>query len=137
GKIDVASDPGEGTRFTISLPYVPLPAAGSKATGSPAEPARRPNAAPTSTVPVANALKGARILVADDEPGLVAIVRQLMERSGAFVSVANGGKAALQAIEAAGAQFDVVITDLDMPEVDGWSVAAAVKAHLPRTPVVM
>ena len=45
--------------------------------------------------PSRNALKGARILVVDDEPGLVAIVRQFMERSGASVSIANGGQAAL------------------------------------------
>jgi CheY-like chemotaxis protein len=82
-------------------------------------------------------LKGARILVADDEPGLVAIVRQLMERSGASVSIANGGKAALDAILAPERTFDVVITDLDMPEVDGWAVASAVKTHKPDTFVVM
>src|SRR5205823_6036721 len=124
---------GDGTTFTLSLPYAPIVALPPTPTS--AEPSR--GVAPVSARPLsADALKQARILVADDEPGLVSIVRQLMERSGAFVSVANGGKAALQAIEAAGARFDVVITDLDMPDVDGWSVAAAVKAHLPRTPVV-
>src|SRR5207247_1225792 len=34
-------------------------------------------------------------------------------------------------------KFDVVITDLDMPEVDGWAVTAEVKARNPNTPVVM
>jgi len=82
-------------------------------------------------------MRGARILVADDEPGLVTIVRQLMERSGADVSIANGGTAALEALQAPGAKFDVVITDLDMPEVDGWAVAASVKSHSPDTPTVM
>jgi CheY-like chemotaxis protein len=134
GGIDVESTVGEGTTFTISLPYAPI-APLPQAQGS-VEPSRAvPTASPRPVS--ADALKQARILVADDEPGLVAIVRQLMERSGAVVSVANGGKAALQAIRAGGAKFDVVITDLDMPEVDGWSVATAVKAHLPGTPVVM
>ncbi len=82
-------------------------------------------------------IRGARILVADDEPGLVAIVRQLMERSGAIVTIAHGGRAALEALTAPRAAFDVVITDLDMPEVDGWAVAAAAKSHLPGTHVVM
>jgi two-component system capsular synthesis sensor histidine kinase RcsC len=82
-------------------------------------------------------LKGARILVADDEPGLVAVVRQLMERSGASVTVAQGGAAALEALRKSETAYDVVITDLDMPEVDGWEVAATVKSAHPRTPVVM
>jgi CheY-like chemotaxis protein len=82
-------------------------------------------------------IRGTRILVADDEPGLVAIVRQLMERSGAEVTIANGGKAAVEALRTTPTKFDVVITDLDMPEVDGWAVAAAVKTYSPETHVVM
>jgi CheY-like chemotaxis protein len=85
----------------------------------------------------AASLSERRILVVDDEPGLVAIVRQLMERSGAQVTVAHGGKAAVEALHTVGTKFDVVITDLDMPEVDGWAVAAAVKSHSPETHVVM
>jgi signal transduction histidine kinase/DNA-binding response OmpR family regulator len=134
GGIEVDSTIGEGTTFTLSLPFAPIAALPPSA-ASPEQ--ARDVAATNARPPSLDALKQARILVADDEPGLVSIVRQLMERSGAFVSVANGGKAALQAIEAVDARFDVVITDLDMPEVDGWSVAAAVKAHLPGTPVVM
>ncbi len=47
----------------------------------------------------------------------MAVVRQLMQRSGAEVSVAQGGAAALEKLREEGAKFDVVITDLDMPEV--------------------
>jgi CheY-like chemotaxis protein len=60
-----------------------------------------------------------------------------MERSGAQVTIAHGGKAALEALRTPGARFDVVITDLDMPEVDGWAVASAVKSDAPGTHVVM
>jgi len=133
GEINVESAVGEGTTFVIRLPFAP----GADAPPSSRVPTperssvSRPQAAP------GKALKGARILVADDEPGLVAVVRQLMERSGASVTVAQGGAAALQSINAPDATFDVVITDLDMPEVDGWAVAAAVKSARPRTPVVM
>ena len=100
--------------------------------GSTAQRSARPPVAPMSA-----SIRGARILAADDEPGLVAIVRQLMQRSGAEVTIANGGPAALVEIRQPGAKFDVVITDLDMPEVDGWAVAGAVKAHSPETHVVM
>ena len=134
GQIGVESQSGHGTTFTLNLPYVPVgaPPASPQA---PPEAAKRP--APAAARPTPVSLRGARILVADDEPGLVAIVRQLMERSGAAVSIAHGGMAALDALRASGERFDVVITDLDMPEVDGWAVASAVKAHSPRTHVVM
>jgi CheY-like chemotaxis protein len=128
GAIDVDSAPGQGTTFVIRLPLVP----GSAATPNADVPAHRASSAPSSA-----ALRGARILVADDEPGLVAVVRQLMQRSGAVVSVAKGGVAALEALRQPDASFDVVITDLDMPEVDGWAVAAETRARHPGTPVVM
>jgi CheY-like chemotaxis protein len=135
GQISVESRPGEGTTFTLNLPYVPV---GGRPSGSKAPVASPRRGEPAVARPTSAAsLKGARILVADDEPGLVAIVSQLMERSGAAVSIAHGGTAALEALRAPGASFEVVITDLDMPEVDGWAVAAAVKSHSPATHVVM
>jgi CheY-like chemotaxis protein len=139
GGIDVESRAGEGTTFTLTLPNVPIAsAAQAPATSAPAPSTRRAGTpiATTRTTSAAR-LKGARILVADDEPGLVVIVRQLMERSGANVSIAHGGKAAVAALEAPDAKFDVVITDLDMPEVDGWAVASTAKARKSASFVVM
>jgi signal transduction histidine kinase/DNA-binding response OmpR family regulator len=140
GMITVDSVVGQGTTFTLTLPYVPI-----AVTPQPEIERRPPPAsalAPTpppvpAPAPRGSRIRGARILVADDEPGLVAIVRQLMQRSGAEVSIAHGGAAALETLRAPGAKFDVVITDLDMPEVDGWAVARAVKSHSPSTQVVM
>lgn len=136
GRIEVASTQGEGTTFTITLLHAPT-------TASP-QPAQTPAVSrPSAEAPGARSqpslarLQGARVLVADDEPGLITIVRQFMERSGATVTVANGGRPALEFLEAPDARFDVVITDLDMPEVDGWAVASTVKARLPQTPVIM
>jgi signal transduction histidine kinase/CheY-like chemotaxis protein len=146
GQISVESVIDQGTTFTLTLPYVPLTAAAAAAPSpstAAAAPSPSPAAAPLSPpaaaapAPLNSGIRGARILVADDEPGLVAIVRQLMQRSGADVTIAHGGVAALEAVRAPGAKFDVVITDLDMPEVDGWAVAAAVKSHAPSTHVVM
>ena len=140
GRIEVASTVDEGTTFTIVLPYAPLPPAADgeiSSTNTTTELPKNPEPAPARAAPSASALRGARILVVDDEPGLVAIVRQLMERSGATVTTAHGGRAALKALETTGAVFDVVITDLDMPDVDGWAVAAAIKASRPATHVVM
>ena len=135
GLISVESVPDQGTVFTINLPFVPI--------GAPSLPATLPSmASPKRAEPAKPAgagIRGARILVADDEPGLVTIVSQLLERSGAQVSIANGGSAAIEALKAARPPdtFDVVVTDLDMPEVDGWAVTSAVKTLSPGTHVVM
>jgi signal transduction histidine kinase/DNA-binding response OmpR family regulator len=119
GSISVESAPEQGTTFTLTLP------SGSPRWTEPGQPT------------AGRSIRGARILVADDEPGLAAIVSQLLERSGATVTVAHGGVAALAALQAPESAFDVVITDLDMPEVDGWMLAAAVKRHAGSTGVVM
>jgi signal transduction histidine kinase/DNA-binding response OmpR family regulator len=131
GEFQVESRVGEGTTFTIHLPNAPIPASGAVSAAA----SEAPNRA--SSVATGSALKGSRILVVDDEPGLVAIVKQLLERSGAVATVAHGGQAALEALHSPETKFDVVITDLDMPEVDGWAVAAAVKEQKPGTHVVM
>lgn len=141
GQITVESAVDQGTTFTLTLPYVPItvsPAVARPSAEPPVATAKPVSGAPPpAPTPAAISIGGARILVADDEPGLVAIVRQLMQRSGAEVTIAHGGPAALEALRAPGANFDVVITDLDMPEVDGWAVAGAVKSHSPSTHVVM
>ena len=141
GHISVESVVEQGTTFTLNLPYVPVgaaPMAAAPAGPASAEPppSRRIEPPPPRET-LSTSIRGARILVADDEPGLVAIVRQLMERSGAVVSIAHGGVQALEALRAPGAKYDVVITDLDMPEVDGWAVASAVRTESPGTHVVM
>ncbi len=136
GHIDVESVVDVGTTFTLSLPFVPVGVAAQASAAPAPTPPRRPEA-PVSVPPPGTNIRGARVLVADDEPGLVAIVRQLMERSGAEVSIASGGREAIEMLRQAEAKFDVVITDLDMPEVDGWAVASAVKTLSPDTHVVM
>jgi CheY-like chemotaxis protein len=96
-----------------------------------------PTSAEHRRPPSRASIRGARILVVDDEPGLAAIVGQLLKHSGARVSVAHDGVAALAAVQAPESSFDVVVTDLDMPEVDGWALAAAVKARSASTGVVV
>ncbi len=80
------------------------------------------------------------ILVVDDDPLLLKSLRDILETSGQFVTVANGGQAGIDAFKAALARhepFAVVISDLGMPYVDGRKVAAVVKELSPATPVIM
>jgi CheY-like chemotaxis protein len=81
-----------------------------------------------------------RILLVDDDPVLLRTVREILEGDGHRVSTANGGREGIEMFRAArkgGETFELVITDLGMPYVDGRQVASAVKAASLTTPVMM
>ncbi len=80
------------------------------------------------------------ILVVDDDPLLRQSLYDILQADGHRVTVADGGAAGLEALHAATKRqdaFEVVITDLGMPEIDGREVARRVKAEAPHTPVLM
>ena len=73
-----------------------------------------------------------RLLVVEDDPEMLNVLRRHFESDGYAVATAAGGRAALGALE--GADFDVVLTDLMMSGVDGLAVlhAAQARARAPR-----
>jgi CheY-like chemotaxis protein len=80
------------------------------------------------------------ILCIDDEPLLREALKKALESQGHTVELADGGGWGLGAFRAAqqrGEPFDVVITDLGMPYVDGREVARTVKEEAPETPVIL
>jgi len=77
----------------------------------------------------------ARILVADDEPKLGRVVAQMLELDGHAVVRAGGGREALARLSEEA--FDVVVTDLRMPDVDGLAVLRAARAKSPPPEVVL
>jgi CheY-like chemotaxis protein len=76
-----------------------------------------------------------RILVVDDEPFVCEAVKMMLAFDGHEVKTANSGKEALLVLEKD--KFDLVITDFAMPTMKGDELAAAIKARLPKQPVVM
>jgi CheY-like chemotaxis protein len=76
-----------------------------------------------------------RILVVDDEPGVRETLVHLLRALGYDVVEADGGRAGLARL--AEASVDLVLTDLKMPDMNGWEVARAAKAWAPRVPVVL
>jgi two-component system, NtrC family, response regulator HydG len=76
-----------------------------------------------------------RILVVDDEPLVCDAVKMMLDFDGHLVETASSGKDALAMLEKA--QFDLVITDFEMPVMKGDELAAAIKARWPNQPVVM
>ncbi len=121
GDVNVASAPGEGTTVQLRFPVRAMDQDVTEA-GS-----------VTPPPPL-------RILCIDDEPLLRQALQETLEREGHTVALADGGKSGLAAFHAArkrGSPFDVVITDLGMPYVDGREVARTVKAASPSTPVIL
>jgi CheY-like chemotaxis protein len=81
-----------------------------------------------------------RILLVDDDPMLIKSLQDTLQEDGHTITAASGGQAGIDAFKAArqrGENFDVVITDLGMPYVDGRKVGAAIKAMSPKTPVIL
>ncbi len=77
-----------------------------------------------------------RILVVDDEAAVRGIVAELLERSGYTTTMAGGAQEALQQLKEDGA-YDLVMSDVMMPEVDGLSLLDRIGVDYPGTPVVM
>ena len=77
----------------------------------------------------------ARILVVDDENEMRDLLKDILEMAGyEIVAVGNGPDAIVMLDKMA---FNLVITDLGMPLLNGWEVARAVKLRQPNTPVIM
>lgn len=84
-----------------------------------------------------------RVLIADDDPVLLKSLCDTLETDGHVISKANGGQAAIDLFHSAHSNhkkdeaFDIVITDLGMPYVDGRKVSSAIKVLSPSTPVLL
>jgi PAS domain S-box-containing protein len=88
----------------------------------------------------AQTLRGLRILIVDDDPLLIRSLRETLQADGHDVTAADGGQAGIDAFAAskqAGPPFDVVVTDLGMPYVDGRKVAASIRAADSEMPIVL
>jgi CheY-like chemotaxis protein len=78
-----------------------------------------------------------RVLVVDDDASVLRLVHDFLHRRGFQVTVAAGGPPALQLL--AQQAWDVVVLDLDMPTIDGWSVLGALREDVRTwdTPVLL
>ena len=80
------------------------------------------------------------ILCIDDEPLLRELIKEMLERDHHAVEVCDSGQSGLDEFRFSrerGRPFDVVITDLGMPYIDGRQVAKIIKQESPTTPVIM
>jgi len=80
-------------------------------------------------------LTPASILVVDDEEVIRKNLYDILLMEGHQVTMASGGEQGIEIFKRG--DFDLVFTDLGMPEVSGWQVAKAIKQIDPKTPVVI
>jgi PAS domain S-box-containing protein len=124
GTIGVDSPPGGGSTFWVELPAA---AANADCDGC-----------AHSQAPHKTGLAGARVLVAEDYPPNQTILQLQLTTLGCRADIADDGAVALEKWRAGG--HDLILTDLNMPVMDGLALARAVRAHEaeggPRTPIV-
>ncbi len=132
GSVDVASELGQGSVFTLTLPRV----AGTFPREDVAELAARASSQPPLALAATGAVGEATILVVDDNAELRGYLRSLLAPR-YRVLAASDGEAALRSFDSAAP--DLVITDLMMPGMDGMTFFRALRGDpaRPRVPVLM
>jgi two-component system sensor histidine kinase/response regulator len=82
-------------------------------------------------------LRGAHVLIAEDNPVNQAVARELLESEGVNVHIAGNGRAAIDAVASDGT-IDVVLMDLQMPKLDGIAATREIRANpaFARLPII-
>jgi CheY-like chemotaxis protein len=128
GSLRAASlGPGMGSTFTVSLPLAPV-----NPRREPRGADRHPHAGPAAAVDpeLCVEIAGVKVLVVDDEPDARSLIRRLLEDCDAVVATAESAGAALRAMEAD--LPDVLVTDIGMPEEDGYALIRRVRTLGPE-----
>ena len=130
GEMQVESEPGKGTVFTVWLPSGAETAVAKPDTArlAAAPPAPEPTAAPKQA-------PGAKILVVDDSEEVREVLRELLSRHGYTVVTAPDGESGLVELETRA--FDMAMVDLGLPGISGLEVAHRLRQRWPATRIAL
>lgn len=130
GSLTVTSEAGHGSVFSLIVP-----------TGELTDIAMIENPAelslefPETGVPSATeALTGAKILLAEDGIDNRELIQMVLQQSGAEVEVAENGRIALE--KACSRSFDLILMDMNMPEMDGYEATSELRARGYSQPII-
>ncbi len=129
GRISLESRVGEGTRFDVVLPAVRVEF----------DPVRGPESRPREGELGERPLAGLRLLLAEDSSDNRRLLGRFLRDGGAEVELATNGREAIEharAAEELERPFDVILMDMQMPEVDGYEATRQLRTSGCETPIV-
>jgi PAS domain S-box-containing protein len=125
GEIRVSSTPSVGSRFELRLPCIVS-----------IEPVEVVAEAPHSAEATSQRLAGLRLLVAEDNEVNQFVIESMLTGEGATVTVVGNGLLAVAAVEQEPTAFDLILMDVQMPEMDGRTATRRIHALVPGLPVI-
>ena len=141
GDIFIESEFGRGSTFTLQLKkssYQATSLASDNATS-------RTNEIGSSLHSSAKPLSGLRILLAEDGPDNQRLISHILQKAGAIVEIAENGQVAISKLTRDGTidgellrpqPFNLIVSDIQMPEIDGYSLAKILVAKGSRLPII-
>jgi PAS domain S-box-containing protein len=120
GHIHVESEPGKGTCFSLLFPAI------TASVLKEPEPFTKTHPGGTET-----------LLFVDDEQSIVDMTKQILQKLGYTVEAKTSPQKALEVFKADPAHFDLVISDMTMPQMDGMTLSEKIKALRPDIPIII
>ncbi|MEO2049997.1 MAG: response regulator [Pirellulales bacterium] len=134
GGIEVKSVLGQGSTFTVTVCTGDL---ADMSMLNPEQMVQRQKQAPKESIqkagtPTEKPLQGGRLLLAEDGPDNQRLISFLLKKAGAEVALAENGQIAIDLVQEArlsGEPFDVILMDMQMPVLDGYSAIRQLRRH--------